>query len=76
MHTSHIISIFWPSQNNINQNDNLTAFAHLLLVKLVVKAILDLIIVSKTFLDFVRVSKAILDLVVVCKVVLGMIVMP
>ena len=55
--------------------DNLTAFAHLLLVKLIVKAVLDLVMVSKAIVDLVMVCKAILDLVIVCRVAVDLIVM-
>ena len=64
--------------------NNLTAFAHLLLVKLFVKAVLDLVMVTKAVLDFVickaivdlvMVYKAIVDLVMVCRVAADLIVM-
>ena len=43
--------------NNIKLGDNLTAFAHLLLVKLIVKAILDLVMVCRVAVDLIVMSQ-------------------
>ena len=42
---------------NIKLGDNLTAFAHLLLVKLIVKAILDLVMVCRVAVDLIVMSQ-------------------
>ena len=52
---------------NIKLGDNLTAFAHLLLVKMIVKAILNLVMVSKAMVDLVMVCRVAVDLIVMCQ---------